>query len=503
MSDTNDAQEKQRPTIALMGEFSAGKTTLINFLLGADVLPTRVTATQLPPVWISYGERAAYFVDGEGNETPVEIEELATVGVEGVRYIRLFADSGVLAELDVIDTPGISDPNIPLHFRSFVAETADAILWCTHATQAWRESERSALDSMPKELLKHSVLLATRSDKLGVPERIRVRDRLIRETDGRFANIIMFSAVEAISACEQESEGELWAKSGGEELLKTLHHLSTAIADPYSERMELGMFAPAVPLEQVAQPPEAAGSLEDVLVLGTPAAAPTPARKPAAGGVVLPRRVRRKEVSRPLHKGEVTETPEVPAGAPVEEPVAEVNPEPIENAVEPARKDPVELTLVLTDNDAADAAPEELDEAEVQENLDTLELVEADLAPQEETVEEDEPPVAATEDPVEISEALIASIAGRVLDEPTDGAEEEVEPLEEAAPVAEEEAETTEEAPRTVVEAWEAYRDEHAPETVEDLDALVKSFLEQHTSAAVDDQSDTDEGREAGWRLYV
>ncbi|MCX8508937.1 MAG: dynamin family protein, partial [Rhodobacteraceae bacterium] len=34
----------RKPCIALMGEFSAGKTTLINFLLGDDVLPTRVTA---------------------------------------------------------------------------------------------------------------------------------------------------------------------------------------------------------------------------------------------------------------------------------------------------------------------------------------------------------------------------------------------------------------------------------------------------------------------------
>ena len=45
----------RKPRIALMGEFSAGKSTLANMLVGAQHLPVQVTATQLPPVWISQG----------------------------------------------------------------------------------------------------------------------------------------------------------------------------------------------------------------------------------------------------------------------------------------------------------------------------------------------------------------------------------------------------------------------------------------------------------------
>ena len=59
-SQTTDATgEARKPQVALMGEFSAGKSTLLNMLLGQDPLPVRITATSVPPIWISFGENAA------------------------------------------------------------------------------------------------------------------------------------------------------------------------------------------------------------------------------------------------------------------------------------------------------------------------------------------------------------------------------------------------------------------------------------------------------------
>ncbi|MFZ1727734.1 MAG: dynamin family protein [Albidovulum sp.] len=227
---TDVAQKPRMPCIALMGEFSAGKTTLINFLLGEDLLPTRVTATQLPPVWMSFGERAAHYVDIEGNHHDLDIENLHAVPVHGVRYIKLFCDADVLLEMDLIDTPGISDPNIPDHYRAAVVEHVDAVIWCTHATQAWRESERSVWATIPEHLQANSILLATRSDKLGERDRGRVKQRLQRETGDKFRSIIMFSATDAIRACQVEDEAELMASSGGEALIETLQSIAAEVA---------------------------------------------------------------------------------------------------------------------------------------------------------------------------------------------------------------------------------------------------------------------------------
>ncbi|MCB2134578.1 MAG: dynamin family protein [Rhodobacteraceae bacterium] len=222
--------EPRMPCIALMGEFSAGKTTLINFLLGEDMLPTRITATQLPPVWMSYGEPAAYYVDVDGDQRELDLDDLHSVPVEGVKYIKVHCEADILKHMDLIDTPGISDPNIPDSYRAAIVDYVDAVIWCTHATQAWRESERSVWMTIPEALQANSILLATRADKLGERDRARVLHRLNREIGDRFRQIIMFSATDAIRACQIEDETGLLEASGGASLVATLQDISAEIA---------------------------------------------------------------------------------------------------------------------------------------------------------------------------------------------------------------------------------------------------------------------------------
>ena len=221
----------RKPCIALMGEFSAGKTTLTNLLVGEDVLPTRVTATQLPPVWMSFGEPQAWYVDTEGHRHDLSFDDLDAVPVEGVRYIRLFCKGRILETIDLIDTPGISDPNIPKSVWEMAVGYVNAVVWCTHSTQAWRESERSAWDSLPERLRENSLLLATRSDKLLPAERERVARRLRREAGETFRGVIMFSALDALRAVSEEDTGDLWVESGGEALLSALHEVAHDIIE--------------------------------------------------------------------------------------------------------------------------------------------------------------------------------------------------------------------------------------------------------------------------------
>lgn len=221
----------RKPCIALMGEFSAGKTTLINFLLGEEVLPTRVTATQLPPVWMSYGDEIAHYMDETGRRHNIDQAELQKVPVAGVRYIRLFSKSPLLESMDLLDTPGISDPNIPRQTWEIAAGYVNAVIWCTHSTQAWRESERSAWESLPARLRPYSLLLATRSDKLSPHDRNRVIARLKREAGASFRSILPFSATDAIRACAEAEVGELWFSSGAAELLQSLNEIAEAVSE--------------------------------------------------------------------------------------------------------------------------------------------------------------------------------------------------------------------------------------------------------------------------------
>jgi hypothetical protein len=191
----------RKPRVALMGEFSAGKSTLSNLLIGSSPLPMKVTATQLPPVWISWGDGPAYCEDLDGETHPVDIAGLSAIDPSETRMIRIFARSNILEMCDIIDMPGISDPNMESEVWERVIGKADAVIWCTHATQAWRQSEASVWESLDPALHEKSLLLVTRFDKLhGEHDRARVLRRVERETEGLFCARLPISLTEALSA---------------------------------------------------------------------------------------------------------------------------------------------------------------------------------------------------------------------------------------------------------------------------------------------------------------
>jgi hypothetical protein len=202
----------RKPRIALMGEFSAGKSTLSNLLIGAAPLPMKVTATQLPPVWISWGDDTPYREDIHGETHPVDIARLSEIDPAETRMIRIFEKSEVLEACDILDMPGISDPNMGSEVWERVIGRADGVIWCTHATQAWRQTEASVWESLDPGLFDRSLLLITRFDKLlNETDRARVLRRVERETEGLFSARLPISLTRALAAGD---DPELQERSG-------------------------------------------------------------------------------------------------------------------------------------------------------------------------------------------------------------------------------------------------------------------------------------------------
>ncbi|MEL7150687.1 MAG: dynamin family protein [Pseudomonadota bacterium] len=219
--------EEKRPRVALMGEFSAGKSTLSNLLVGRSALPVNITATQLPPVWMSYGHQPAFKVGLDGAEQEVDAS-FDGVSVHDTRCVRVFLESNFLKNCDLIDMPGISDPNMAAEVWQRVIGEADIVLWCSHATQAWRQSEAAVWGTMPHDLYDKSLLLLTRMDRiLADRDRVRVVKRVQSETEGLFREVLPVSLTQALEA---KDDPEAWTASGADHLVKSLMALTDEVA---------------------------------------------------------------------------------------------------------------------------------------------------------------------------------------------------------------------------------------------------------------------------------
>ncbi|MFO0558106.1 MAG: dynamin family protein [Polyangiales bacterium] len=138
--------------VALLGEFSAGKSTFLNALVGATVSPMGVLPTTAHVHWLRHGERSARVVDGRGSSVVCTIDaapsvvERARESGAGVDYVEVNWPAPRLARVELIDTPGFNagDAAHEKAVRSAFA-MADIALWLFDARQAGKMSETGPL----------------------------------------------------------------------------------------------------------------------------------------------------------------------------------------------------------------------------------------------------------------------------------------------------------------------------------------------------------------------
>ena len=103
--------------LAVLGQFKRGKTTFINALLGAKVLPTAIVPLTSIVTIVKYGREPAVTVVFNGGATeavtPDRLPDYVTESgnpknVKGVRHVEVSYPSGYLRDgFSIIDTPGI------------------------------------------------------------------------------------------------------------------------------------------------------------------------------------------------------------------------------------------------------------------------------------------------------------------------------------------------------------------------------------------------------------
>ncbi|MGH2895703.1 MAG: dynamin family protein, partial [Solirubrobacteraceae bacterium] len=156
LHDAHTRVAQDRFNLAVLGEFKRGKSTLINALLGRELLPTGVLPLTSAVTLIAPGPRdrlIVHYADGRALEHPVsELPEYVTEARNpnnrlGVELARLELDHELLrAGLQLVDTPGIG--SIHSHntevARAFLPRV-DAALCVLDAGQPLADAERRLL----------------------------------------------------------------------------------------------------------------------------------------------------------------------------------------------------------------------------------------------------------------------------------------------------------------------------------------------------------------------
>ena len=180
--------------IALAGEFNSGKSSLTNRLVELDALPTDLFANTTVPTRLHWArELTLTAVTASGQRIPLDLTELRLE--EPLTRIDVGAPGQLLKTYELVDMPGLADPDAERTGNELTALRPNALIWCTPTTQAWKETERAVWVRLPKRLKQSTILALTFADLVEDRQEIaRVRARLQHEA-GPFLKIIAVSAI--------------------------------------------------------------------------------------------------------------------------------------------------------------------------------------------------------------------------------------------------------------------------------------------------------------------
>jgi hypothetical protein len=189
--------------IVVIGEFNSGKTTLVNALLGAAVLPTSFTTHTAYPTVVGFAAKPSLRAEVAGRRrVAVPWNCIDGTPAPHIRRLHVGMPLDRLKTLRATDTPGFGLGEEDDEARTLRAcRGADTVIWCTPAMQAWKASELRTWLSLPRAVRQRGVLAVTFMDALpSSADAGRLLARLHHDAGPHFRKVVTFSAQAFLAA---------------------------------------------------------------------------------------------------------------------------------------------------------------------------------------------------------------------------------------------------------------------------------------------------------------
>jgi predicted GTPase len=197
--------------LVVAGDFKRGKSTLINAMLGKNVIPTAVTPETVTINEISYGTESSFeAVLENGRRMRLSADELKRENLEKlidgfpspVQYIKIRENCPFLNDITLVDTPGSGD--LMNAFNGKVAEYlsgADAIIYVISARYPLSLTEQAFLaSSVLPQSFTQIMMVVNMADSLDSIEDIEKISALASQ---RVRDIFPDTSVFALSALDE------------------------------------------------------------------------------------------------------------------------------------------------------------------------------------------------------------------------------------------------------------------------------------------------------------
>jgi tRNA U34 5-carboxymethylaminomethyl modifying GTPase MnmE/TrmE len=177
-----------RLSVAVFGEFNRGKSTLLNALLGRDILPAKLVPTTGQTIRLVEGteeEVRVYFRDGGISRSPVqEFDRITSLGINGrvrddIASVEVVVTAPLLrGGLVLLDTPGCNEGEKQTSRACHAVAEADLVLFVLDAQKLLSEAERRTASWLIDKLGKPMVAIVNFMNRLEEADRQQARRRL-------------------------------------------------------------------------------------------------------------------------------------------------------------------------------------------------------------------------------------------------------------------------------------------------------------------------------------